>query len=54
MLLIRCVCMFSFTESDIEAMNMCFKYTVTVLTSTIAVQNERRLKKQTEVRQLQT
>ncbi|XP_064609581.1 cGMP-dependent 3',5'-cyclic phosphodiesterase-like [Liolophura sinensis] len=37
-----------FTDDDIQAVQHCFKYTSTVLTSTLAVQNERRLKNETQ------
>ncbi|RUS89465.1 hypothetical protein EGW08_002762, partial [Elysia chlorotica] len=37
-----------FTESDAEIIRQCFKYTATVLTSTLAFQNERKLKNQTQ------
>jgi hypothetical protein len=37
-----------FTESDIQVVQQCFRYTATVLTSTLAFQNERKLKNQTQ------
>ncbi|KAL8605203.1 hypothetical protein ACOMHN_031144 [Nucella lapillus] len=37
-----------FTDSDIEIVEQCFKYTATVITSTLAFQNEQRLKNQTQ------
>ena len=40
---------FRFTEEDVELIQHCFQYTAAVLHSTLAVQNEQRLKKQTQV-----
>uniref|UniRef100_A0A2C9LI80 GAF domain-containing protein n=1 Tax=Biomphalaria glabrata TaxID=6526 RepID=A0A2C9LI80_BIOGL len=37
-----------FTQQDIDTILQCFKYTATVLTSTLAFQNERKLKNQTQ------
>ncbi|KAK3741003.1 hypothetical protein RRG08_005693 [Elysia crispata] len=37
-----------FNESDADIIRQCFKYTATVLTSTLAFQNERKLKNQTQ------
>ncbi|GFR79696.1 LOW QUALITY PROTEIN: phosphodiesterase [Elysia marginata] len=37
-----------FTETDADIIRQCFKYTATVLTSTLAFQNERKLKNQTQ------
>ncbi|XP_013411508.1 cGMP-dependent 3',5'-cyclic phosphodiesterase-like [Lingula anatina] len=37
-----------FSNGDVDAIQHCFKYTATVLTSTVAFQNERKLKNQTE------
>ncbi|XP_076446351.1 cGMP-dependent 3',5'-cyclic phosphodiesterase-like [Babylonia areolata] len=37
-----------FTDSDIQIVQQCFKYTATVITSTLAFQNERKLKIQTQ------
>ncbi|XP_052794219.1 cGMP-dependent 3',5'-cyclic phosphodiesterase-like isoform X4 [Mya arenaria] len=37
-----------FTEKDISTIRQCFRYTATVLTSTLAFQNERKLKVQTQ------
>ena len=45
----NCVVNFRFTENDIQIVQQCFKYTATVLTSTLAFQNERKLKNQTQV-----
>lgn len=39
----------SFTNDDLQAILQCFQYTSTVLTSTLAFQNERKLKLQTQV-----
>ena len=38
-----------FAEEDVELIQHCFQYTAAVLHSTLAVQNEQRLKKQTQV-----
>ena len=40
---------FRFTSEDIHGIHQCFQYTATVLTSTLAFQNERKLKDQTQV-----
>ena len=40
---------YRFGEDDMDAINHCFKYTTTVLHSTLAVQSERKLKNQTQV-----
>ena len=40
---------FSFNNEDIHVIKQCFQYTSTVLTSTLAFQNERKLKIQTQV-----
>ena len=40
---------FRFAEEDVELIQHCFQYTAAVLHSTLAVQNEQRLKKQTQV-----
>ncbi|CAG5118533.1 unnamed protein product, partial [Candidula unifasciata] len=37
-----------FNEEDIEMIHQCFRYTATVLSSTLAFQNERKLKDQTQ------
>ncbi|XP_059178627.1 cGMP-dependent 3',5'-cyclic phosphodiesterase-like isoform X2 [Physella acuta] len=37
-----------FNQADIDVVLQCFKYTATVLTSTLAFQNERKLKNQTQ------
>ncbi|BFZ15143.1 hypothetical protein BsWGS_18182 [Bradybaena similaris] len=37
-----------FNKADIDTVYQCFKYTATVLTSTLAFQNERKLKNQTQ------
>ncbi|CAG5118208.1 unnamed protein product, partial [Candidula unifasciata] len=37
-----------FSTADIDTIHQCFKYTATVLTSTLAFQNERKLKNQTQ------
>ncbi|BFZ24366.1 hypothetical protein BsWGS_27405 [Bradybaena similaris] len=37
-----------FNDTDIEIIHQCFKYTATVLISTLAFQNERKLKNQTQ------
>lgn len=42
----------SFTNDDLQAILQCFQYTSTVLTSTLAFQNERKLKLQTQVNNL--
>ncbi len=44
-------CIFScrFSDKDIEIIKYCFDHTSAVLHSTLVVQNERRLKKQTQV-----
>ena len=41
-----------FTDRDISCVQQCFRYTATVLTSTIAFQNERRLKLHSQVGRL--
>ncbi|ELU14020.1 hypothetical protein CAPTEDRAFT_109907, partial [Capitella teleta] len=38
----------TFNESDEDVIHLCFKYTATVLHSTLSVQNERKLKNQTQ------
>ncbi|XP_033743136.1 cGMP-dependent 3',5'-cyclic phosphodiesterase-like isoform X2 [Pecten maximus] len=38
----------SFTSDDVETIQTCFKYTAAILTNTLAFQNERKLKKQTQ------
>ncbi|XP_060080047.1 uncharacterized protein LOC132559446, partial [Ylistrum balloti] len=38
----------SFTSGDVETIQTCFKYTAAILTNTLAFQNERKLKKQTQ------
>ena len=40
----------SFSDSDVETVHYCFKFTATVLHSALAVQSERKLKNQTQVR----
>jgi hypothetical protein len=48
--LYACVCIpCRFDDSDEDAIHLCFKYTATVLHSTLSVQNERKLKNQTQV-----
>ncbi|OWF46276.1 cGMP-dependent 3',5'-cyclic phosphodiesterase-like isoform X4 [Mizuhopecten yessoensis] len=38
----------SFTSEDLQTIQTCFKYTAAILTNTLAFQNERKLKKQTQ------
>jgi len=42
-------CSDQFTERDVAVVQQVFKYTMNVLHAAVAVQNERRLKLQTEV-----